>query len=232
MEEEKIMNNMKKIGAAIFCAVFIVALGTGLIACGSAQAAAGDVIKLGGIDWRVLDVKDGKALVLSDKILAKRAYHEKNLEITWEKCDLRQYLNGQFYDATFSVEEKGRIAETAVSTNDNRWTKASGGNDTNDKVFLLSMEETMQYLGDIKKLDNDDALPMFINDDFSEKRVAKTQEGNAAGWWLRSPGYYCYECGNNSSTATIITSTGALGVVGDYVENEKEGVRPALWVKL
>ena len=39
------------------------------------RASVGDVIQFGGIDWLVLDIQDGKALLLSEKILEERPYH-------------------------------------------------------------------------------------------------------------------------------------------------------------
>ena len=59
----------------------------------ASSVSVGDIIKLGGSDWRVLEVKDGKALVIIDIILFTRAFHSQNGEVTWETCDLRQYLN-------------------------------------------------------------------------------------------------------------------------------------------
>ena len=116
--------------------------------------AVGDIMEFGGYEWRVLELKGGKALVLSDKVLFKMPY-QKPLSgyefyitpITWEECDLRQYLNGEFYDASFSVEEKLLIAETALINHDNPWSGEPGGNNTIDKVFLLSTDEVLRYFG-------------------------------------------------------------------------------------
>jgi hypothetical protein len=68
---------------------------------------ADDMIQFGGYDWRVLEVKDGKALILSDKILDRRSYHKSSG--TWETSEIRQYLNGQFYDETFTEGEKNSL---------------------------------------------------------------------------------------------------------------------------
>ncbi|MCL2634456.1 MAG: hypothetical protein FWD34_08100, partial [Oscillospiraceae bacterium] len=37
----------------------------------------GDIIQLGGYDWRVLDVQDGRAFIITDRIIDNRAYHNE-----------------------------------------------------------------------------------------------------------------------------------------------------------
>ena len=61
---------------------------------------------------------------------------------------MHDYLNGEFYNR-FSENEKARIAETRVITNNNPWRQnINGGEDTTDKIFLLSIEEVVEHLGD------------------------------------------------------------------------------------
>ena len=59
---------------------------------------AGDIISLGDYYWQVLDVQNGRALVLSEKVIERRRYNESFIGITWETSTVRQYLNGEFYD--------------------------------------------------------------------------------------------------------------------------------------
>ena len=94
-------------------------------------------------------MQDGNALVVSEKLVGFRSYSSGyNSDETWETCILRGYLNGEFYDETFSYAEKELIAETTVITNSNPYCGTDGGNDTNDKIFLLSIEEVVRYFGD------------------------------------------------------------------------------------
>lgn len=255
--------NKKRAGLAILGAVTIMVLAAGLAACGSAggpvhdpgggdalalavenatpAAAVGDIIQLGGSGWRVLEVKDGAALVLSEKILfrmpyqpAPSGYEFYTMAITWEECALRQHLNGQFYDDTFSSEEKARIVETTIKTNDNPWLQTPGGNDTLDKVFLLSTEEVLQYFGDSGGVANWHLHPeqTFIDDQFNADRIAVTEDGTEAWWWFRSPGANFYMCDTYHILAASTTLVGGMGVQGNYVSNIHGGVRPALWLKL
>jgi len=204
----------------------------------NSPAAVGDIIQLGGFDWIVLEVENGNALVLSDKILFQMQYQIPPYwsdfvtePITWEECDLRQYLNEQFYYSTFSTEEKERIIATTLKNSNNPWYGTAGGNDTTDKVFLLSIDEALHYFGDSGEMDKQQISELVVDDQFNTERIAKTQDGEASWWWFRSPGLYFYLCGHHILTATV-SADGSLGVCGDYVSNEYGGVRPALWLKL
>ena len=195
----------------------------------------GSIIQLGGYNWRVLDVKDGKALIITENIIERRPYNVDAKEITWETCTLRKYLNGEFLQ-TFTNEEQGRIAETRISNPDNLWYGTTGGNDTVDKVFLLSLEEVNKYFGDSGDYQNKrrkeysngkwvsaDNGYGFSNANDSDR--AAHYSSQASWWWLRSPG-----CG--SSDAASVGVSGGVIVNGLLVGNVHNGVRPALWLNL
>jgi hypothetical protein len=174
--------------------------------------------------WRVLDIQDNKILLLSEEILEYRAYHSKLLNVSWEDCDLRKYLNGSFLES-FTQEEQDAIIEVANINNDNQWFGTEGGNATNDKIFLLSLEEVAAYFGGSGQLEDiptDD--PELIADQYNEDRIAK-YGNNSVWWWLRSPG------GSRHEPARV-DFDGAILVRGDIsVANAEGGVRPALWIQ-
>lgn len=93
------------------------------------------------IQWRVLSNKNGELFVLSEKILASRAYNQVLTSVTWETCTLRSWLNNDFYNAAFSLSEQSKITASTVVNEDNPWYDMDGGNDTVDKVFQLSYED-------------------------------------------------------------------------------------------
>jgi hypothetical protein len=111
-----------------------------------------------------LDKADNKLFIITSKIVEARAYNAVYRDTTWEQCTLRKYLNGEFYNK-FSETEKAIVADTKVVNADNPSYDTNGGNDTTDKIFLLSIDEVKKYFKD----DNDRALGSW--------------------WWLRSPGY-------------------------------------------
>ncbi len=126
----------------------------------------GDIVSFGKNDreWIVLDKEEEKVLLLAKESVGERQYHTMYKDITWEECSLRQWLNYDFYNGSFSETEKERICETIVKNPDNPEYGTEGGNDIEDKIFLLSLDEAEKYFED------------------EEARAIGTS------WWLRSPG--------------------------------------------
>lgn len=91
------------------------------------------------IRWRVLDKKDDMIMVISDEVICKKQFHHDKSTNKWDSCDLRIWLNEQFYDKCFDAGEKELIQTTQIHTEDNK--------DTLDKIFLLSKEEVDNLFG-------------------------------------------------------------------------------------
>jgi hypothetical protein len=193
------------------------------------------------LEWLVLEVRDGgQALLLTKDVIGQRAYNVRDEKITWENCTLRQWLNQDFYN-TFTDAQKNSIAETAVINEDNSKYGTPGGNDTRDKVFLLSIDEAERYFSDdsarTAKLNltraqmEDAARRMDENSDYYDLTYDRALElntqynGEAVWWWLRSPG-------SDANRAAIVLVDGYVGDLGGVVITGNGGVRPALWVNL
>ena len=183
-------------------------------------------IRLGKYDWYVLDKQDDRVLIITEKVIEKRPYHNEESDITWETCDLRKYLNGEFYDS-FNGTDRVRIVEVNNDNPDNPWDGTAGGNPTTDKIFLLSIDEIVKYFGDSGKLQTKQFGPKgeawWFNDQYDGVRSAKLGSKNA-WWWLRSPGYI-------NSRAAYITINGFVHIHGEGIRGKNGGVRPALWLK-
>jgi hypothetical protein len=95
----------------------------------------------------VLDIKEGRGLIITEEIIELRWYHGKFIDITWADCDLREYLNSEVYDR-FDQSEKAKIVTVTNKNPDNPWFKTKGGEDSIDNIFLLSLEEACEYFGD------------------------------------------------------------------------------------
>ena len=195
----------------------------------------GEIIQFGSNSWQVLDIQNNRALILSEKITERRRFHEKNESVTWENCTLRRYLNGEFYNK-LSIEERSRIIETRIPNNNNQWYNTRGGNATNDRIFLLSIEEIVKYFGDSGDLRNrkgwywedgkdvlKDGEGYYVNDRYNSKRIAMDASNNSHNWWLRSSGY-------SGNYATLVYYDGAFDIQGFPVNSNDIGVRPALWL--
>ena len=197
----------------------------------------GDKISFGSYEWRVLDIQNNTALIITEYIIEQRAYHNAYKDITWADCSLRKYLNSEFCDR-FSATEKSRIIPVLNKNPDNQWYGTKGGTDTQDSIFLLSIEETVcRYFGDSSsKLYNPGKNQRYWferKDKNNSKRIARLESRKEGSWWwwLRSPGRV-------SIKAVYIHGDGNIGIQGNNIlkgnisDGEcKGGVRPALWLK-
>ncbi|MCL2378741.1 MAG: DUF6273 domain-containing protein [Defluviitaleaceae bacterium] len=185
----------------------------------------GDIISFGGYDWRVLTVAEipdqgHRAFLLSEEILEEREYDTewkwskvfRNKTITWEHSTLRRYLNEDFYNS-FSEDDRSRILETFLENKDNpeksSFFGSTGGNSTFDMIFLLSIDEIMEYHE-------------------ASKRTELWCEGKPPYktlWWLRSPGH------NNIFAAFVTDYDRRVNLMGSDVDKPL-GIRPALWLQL
>lgn len=186
-----------------------------------------DIITFGNYNWLVLANKEAKILVIAKDIIELRWYHREFVNITWADCELRRYLNNNFFN-TFSQDEKARIIAVTNTNSENPWFNTTGGIATTDSIFLLSLKEACEYFGDSNEnLRNKGSQKWLIDDKNNSKRQAKY--GSDFHWWrLRSPGYY-------GRTSASVSSNGNVYVRGNGVYGRPRdggGVRPALWLKL
>ena len=104
------------------------------------------------IEWEVLANDGKKALLITKYGIDNVKYNEEDEDTTWETSSIRQWLNGTFINIAFNPLEQSKILATTVITADNvgesfdKKYHTKGGNDTTDKIFLLSLEEAKKYL--------------------------------------------------------------------------------------
>lgn len=170
------------------------------------------------IEWIVLAKEDDQILVISKAALDCQPYNSEYANVTWESCSLRAWLNGTFFETAFNEEEQRMVQITDVSADMNPYRgKTDPGNDTRDKVFLLSINEVEKY---------------FSSN--SERECIPTEYAVVSGvfvnnnqrncwWWLRTPGHY-------QSKAVNISCDGSIQHVAN-VNTDTYGVRPVIWLK-
>ncbi len=167
------------------------------------------------IEWLVLDVSNGSALLISRYGLDAQAYHTVDTGIIWENCTLRKWLNEVFYDEAFSQSEKQLINLTKVENPDNPEQGTPGGADTEDKIYLLSDREFNRYFAN-------DELRIGIPTSYAKANGAYINPDNGnSWWWLRSPGI-------SPRTPLCISSTGSIYKYGGEVTHDYGVVRPVL----
>ena len=168
----------------------------------SATAWTGSKVYYGDKLWRVLD---DSGFLFSEDLLETKAYHDTLSGITWENCTLRSYLNGQtFLNSNFTGTEQDAIKDTSVTNDSNPDYSTAGGNNTTDKLFLLSLAEVR-------------------NTDYGFGSDAT--RAASSWWWLRSPG--CF-----GDFAACVYNDGSVGSIGYRVYDVTGSVRPALNLNL
>ena len=170
------------------------------------------------IEWKVLAVDGNKALVISQYALDCQKYNSTYTDTTWEKCSLRTWLNGTFYNAAFGSDYQKMIASSTVTADKNPSYSTSPGNNTTDKVFLLSITEVYKYFSSESARQCQGTAYCYAQGAY------KASNGNCR-WWLRSPG-------DDSSNAAIVYGGGSVYYNGYNVYYDYDAVRPALWINL
>lgn len=166
------------------------------------------------IKWRVIKCENGEALLLSDIVLDKQKYNKRLKKVTWEKSTLRKWLNKKFMNRAFSSSEQEAIRTTKVINEDNYYYKTDGGNDTLDKIYLLSLSETDEE----KEYGFTDSYGMTI------KYTNYADLDDYQYWWLRTPG-------EKNISAAAVDMFGEAYVGGGESDMEL-GIRPVLHLNL
>ena len=201
------------------------------------------------IKWRVLNVHGNDVLLVADKGLDDQEYNTADADVTWETCTMRSWLNGydssanssgrdytklNFINYAFTSSERSAIKTTEVVNEDNISYGTEGGNNTSDKIFLLSESEVYNSSTAL--------LYRFVRSGstYDEARRCKSStyakamgacsntESFYAGncwWWLRSPG-------SHSRAAVDVSRGGNVDYGGAYALSQSGAVRPALHLDL
>ena len=169
------------------------------------------------VEWLVLAKEEDKMLVISRYALDCLLYNSSCTDVTWENSSIREWLNTTFISSAFSSEEQAIIATTEVSADDNPSFGTDSGNDTQDKIFLLSIAEANIY---------------FSSNEARRCRPTGFVQAKGPGmrngftwWWLRSPGQsqrycsYVYYDGQSFDRGTDVNDFGGV-------------IRPAFWINL
>lgn len=193
------------------------------------------------IKWRVLSVDGDDAFLMADQNLDAKPYNTSYVDVTWETCTLRSWLNGygasanveetdyssdNFLDTAFTAEERAAIRQTTVVNEDNSHYGTEGGNDTTDRVYLLSIAEACNAsYGFNSTFDTNSKTRVSTNTAYTAGKSGMYSVGAADYWWLRSPG-------GNSTDASGVDYYGYGDDGGSSVNDESVAFRPALHLNL
>ena len=190
------------------------------------------------IKWRVLENANGQLFLLSDQNLDVFQYHVDYESVTWATSTMRSWLNGygaaqntgsdngidytddNFIDTAFSDGEQGAIVDTTVVNDDNPDYNTEGGENTTDKIFLLSIAEAQNssYFADNSSRISTNTA--YVADGGKTGSSYMYGVGEADYWWLRSPGSY-------DDYAAYVRRNGGVYSYGFSVPYDYSAVRPA-----
>ena len=202
------------------------------------------------IQWMVLARDGDRVLVISRYILDCVRYDEEYRRVTWETCTLRAWLNGEFLDSAFDADEQLLIPTTHITADPNPDFDVDPGEDTEDKLFLLSIPEAEVYFHPdpyvvprvginaeerLKQGAKYEANPSTL---YCKTTAYAAARGNiprdgafkgAADWWLRTPGM-------RASSAATADTYGLFDTWGHLVSCDGgtclPGIRPVMWIDL
>lgn len=147
------------------------------------------------IEWIVIGKENNKVLLISKYALDCRNYSSRDVNgnyyverygVTWEKSDLREWLNNEFFAAAFSSSESKLISSTLLTNNNSPIDGTRAGPNTTDRVFVLSTKEADKYL-------LSDSLSATRATEYAIAKGAYKNTSTAAynkntRYWLRTPG--------------------------------------------
>ncbi|MCR5667383.1 MAG: leucine-rich repeat domain-containing protein [Eubacterium sp.] len=188
------------------------------------------------LEWRVLSVEGNYATLLSENVMECQPFNTQDANVTWETSSIRTWLNNDFYNAAFSNAEKEGIVESLVINDDNPQTdNRDGGNNTKDKVYLLSATEiTKNAYGFSGWAYNEQTSAYYLPASNGRKvtvtsyaaEQAQQTSSDCTQWLLRTPGcflnYMMFIDGNGN-----YSSFWGINVNGEY-----RGIRPVIRVDL
>ena len=165
------------------------------------------------LQWKVLDIdtENHRILMITKKVLLGKPFDATSSR--WDQSAIRAWLNDTsengFIGMTFTAKERARIVEVEL---DNSATNGGPtGENTTDRVFLLDHRPerangTCHYFMQTNTYTGTD--PCVLN-------------GDAAPWWLRSPGA-------DDQNAAYVDTNGT--VASGSVDNAVIGIRPAMYI--
>lgn len=166
------------------------------------------------IDWIVIEEEGTKLLVISMYSLERIPYNEEDVDVTWETCSVRKWLNEEFINVAFNDYERSLIPTVTIHDGNGIYDSLEE-NPTQDKVFLLSRAEANTYL-----------RPHYGLACEATKSAAE-KKGNEYDvkhpWWLRS-------ASGDYNRVDTVDSDGTIWEKFEVPNNQYGCVRPSMWI--
>ena len=137
----------------------------------------GDTFELLGLKWKILDIVDGAYKCLAEKLEDGMAFDSNSNN--WATSDLREYLNGEFYNKL----------------------KAAVGEDN----IALMERDLLSLDGQIEYGKCEDNVSLLTFDEYRKYRALIPNTGDYY-WWLLTPD--STPCNGDSTWVRVVSSSG------------------------
>ena len=212
------------------CGMLLALMLFALIPAGAEEAAGYDTLFFGRyeqdndpengpepVEWLILDRQDGRALLLSRFALEAHRFHTRDVKVQWDKCQLREWMGTEMFSALFTPEEQEAVLLTHLTAEKHPRFHTDPGGDTDDRIFLLSIQEVEKYFPD-------QASRTVQPTPYARLTThAHVEKNGNTGWWLRTTGH-------SADDEARVSSIGKF--INFQVNWRFDTVRPALWVDL
>ena len=177
------------------------------------------------LEWRVLAKDEEKVLLLTDKVIDCIPFNTEMQEfITWEDSSLRAWLDKEFTASAFSEDEASKILETSNENDEISDFRIPAQENTTDRVFLLSIRETTEYLGTEEYASIADENCVAFPTEYAIAKDIEVRKDGAVMWWLRES--------TAGEPAAACDDLGKRFHNGRPMDYTRTGIRPAMWIKI
>lgn len=176
--------------------------------------------KFEAIKWRVIDIKNNSAYMVSDVALDTQKYNQEAKSVSWSTSSLRSWLNG--YNASKNQAVMDYSSNNFVDTAFTSIERDSLVSTNSDKVTILSEEE----------MKNTTSYGFSAQDSrickasaYAQAMGAHQDTFGACNWWTATSG-------NSNLTARYIRQSGEIYTKGYSVAYAGNAVRVAVTINL
>ena len=190
--------------------------------------------KYESLTWRVLDPNEG--YVMCNQIIDSQAYQNyvyyngsqcynskscTTYASDWDTSFLKQWLNNDFYNTAFSVEEKAQISTSHLKSK-STYSSIYDSEDTYNKIYLISYYDSInKAYGFNSSNATCNTARQMKGTDYAKCQGLEVnlQDSGNSWWWLRSPA--------RAEDATGVEPGGRAIAGAYYVETTEFGIVPA-----
>jgi peptidoglycan/LPS O-acetylase OafA/YrhL len=169
------------------------------------------------IEWIIVDKNEEikTELLISKYAIERKKYNEVYANTTWQKSDIRKWLNSEFYGEAFENVGAKFVLTSTIDNHKNPNFATVEADKTYDKVFLPSYDEIKKYLsGKYLKCEPTNyfkAVGGYVN------------KYGFVDWWSRT-------AGDAENHVLYVSSDGEIEMKGDYVTTDDFAIRPMIKV--